>query len=116
MILLIPAYKITQSKPGDQAADHLSNPVSRELSYLSCNKLLSMNAAQKLGISSVLLTIAFFIMPFEISRIPIGWVCGITAGILGALAARRGSKWWLILPGLTFSVGIFAIVMSIYPE
>jgi hypothetical protein len=30
MILLEPAYKITQSKPGDQAADHLSNAVSRE--------------------------------------------------------------------------------------
>ena len=31
MILLIPAYKIAQSKPGDQAADHLSNPVLREV-------------------------------------------------------------------------------------
>ena len=31
MILLEPANKITHANVGDQAADHLSNPVSREL-------------------------------------------------------------------------------------
>jgi hypothetical protein len=45
MILLIPAYKITQSKPGDQAADHLSNPVFRE--RLSCVCILQPVICQR---------------------------------------------------------------------
>jgi hypothetical protein len=74
-----------------------------------------MALSTKLGISSVLLLIAFFGMPFWYRHFPVGWLSGVFSLVLGFWAFRKGSKWWLIIPVCVVVVAIFIVVMTFYP-
>jgi hypothetical protein len=59
-----------------------------------------MTQSVKLGIVSVVLLASTLIPPFSNWRYPITFACVGLSGLLGLLAARQGSGWWLAVPGV----------------
>ena len=57
-----------------------------------------MKRSTKTGIASAVLFSSIFIPPYREWRAPISIACIVLSCILGALAATRGKKWWLVIP------------------
>jgi hypothetical protein len=55
---------------------------------------------------------SFFDALFTHGDSPLGLVCAVISCVLGFLATRNGSKWWLVIPGLIVATFAFAIVMT----
>jgi hypothetical protein len=75
-----------------------------------------MKTSTKLGIASLLLTIGFIVLPFQAGDSPFGVVFGVLAFVVGILAARRGSKWWLLVPGAISVLVVFILLMTFHAE
>jgi hypothetical protein len=64
----------------------------------------------KLGTASALLLASSLVPPFWNWREPVSFASVGVSCVLGVLAAREGSKWWLVIPGLAvagFAVGLY---------
>jgi fatty acid desaturase len=57
-----------------------------------------MVRSTKLGIAAVFLLGSILIPPHTNWRGPIDFLCAGIAFVLGLLASRQGSNWWLIVP------------------
>ncbi len=59
---------------------------------------MTLTESSKLGIAgSVMMACAICFLPAPLST---SFVCVVLSALLGLLAARRGSKWWLAIPSL----------------
>ncbi|HEY1575526.1 MAG TPA: hypothetical protein VGF82_00435 [Terracidiphilus sp.] len=58
-----------------------------------------MTRSTKAGLISVALLLSILIPPYAEWRIPINLVCAVLSCVLGALAATRERRWWLVIPG-----------------
>ena len=58
-----------------------------------------MTRSTKAGLISLALLLSMFIPPYAEWRAPINLVCAVLSCVLGALAATRGRRWWLVVPG-----------------
>ena len=74
-----------------------------------------MTRSRKLGIVSAVLLGSIFIPPSSNWRQPISFASVGVSAVLGLLAARQGSKWWLVIPCaivVGFAVGLYLGVHS----
>jgi hypothetical protein len=74
-----------------------------------------MTRSAKSGIASALLLGSIFVPPFSNWREPITSASIVISGVLGLLAARRGSKWWLVVPCVILTgvaVGLYVTAHS----
>jgi hypothetical protein len=69
-----------------------------------------MTRSAKLGIASGLLLASILIPPYSNWREPLTFASVGVSGILGLLAAQRGSKWWLTIPTMILA----GIAMGLY--
>jgi energy-coupling factor transporter transmembrane protein EcfT len=54
----------------------------------------------KLGIASLLLIVASLVPAFLKPETPFTFICAWISCLLGFIAAKQGSKWWLVIPSL----------------
>jgi hypothetical protein len=67
----------------------------------------------KLGIAALIFMAgSFFAALFMRGDSPLGLVCAVISFVLGFLAARHGSKWWLLLPFVILVTTAFVLVMT----
>jgi hypothetical protein len=71
-----------------------------------------MTRSVKLGTVSVVLLASTLIPPFSNWRYPITFACVGLSGLLGLLAARQGSKWWLAIPGMIVGGVAFGLYLG----
>ena len=71
-----------------------------------------MTKSNKLGIASAVLAFSIFLPPSADWRGPINIVVVIAAAILGAMAARQGSKWWLLIPCAIVSALVIGLIFT----
>jgi hypothetical protein len=74
-----------------------------------------MTRSAKSGIASALLLGSIFVPPFSNWRQPITSASIVLSGVLGLLAARHGSKWWLVVPSLIVAgvaIGLYVATHS----
>jgi hypothetical protein len=64
--------------------------------------IAASNLSRKLGIASSILAAVFLVSPFGM-----GWIFAVASVALGILAARRGSKWWLVFPSSNMLMYVF---------
>ena len=57
-----------------------------------------MKLSVKLGIAALILMAGYFAAQFIHGDSPLGLVCAVISCVLGFVAARKGSKWWLLIP------------------
>jgi energy-coupling factor transporter transmembrane protein EcfT len=70
-----------------------------------------MRRSTKLGIASLILVGSVFIYPTPEWRSPISMAAVWIAIVLSLIAAKQGSKWWLVVPGVVFTVnGLLAYI------
>jgi len=67
----------------------------------------------KAGITALLLLVSIFLPPYIEWRAPINLTCAVLACILGALAAARGRRWWLLIPGSIVAGLVLALYLSV---
>ena len=76
-------------------------------------KMAAMSLSIKLGIASSILVAVFIVSPFGV-----GWIFAIASIVLAVLAARRGSRWWLLVPStivlMYVFIAAFIIIGRIY--
>jgi len=75
-----------------------------------------MTTSEKLGIASVLLTVGSFLLLIPAGDSPLSVAFGVIAFLLGILAARRGSKWWLLIPGVISVLVVVVFLMTFHAE
>jgi hypothetical protein len=75
-----------------------------------------LSPSAKLGTSGLVLMTVFFVLPFWYWHLPVGWTIGALSAVLGLLAARHGSKWWLLIPATVALMVVFIVAMTIFPE
>ncbi len=74
-----------------------------------------MTRSAKLGSSALVLAAGSILSPIWEKELPFSFVCGVISCVLGWLASRDGSRWWLMIPasviaatiliaGLTFNI------------
>src|SRR5712691_7695708 len=74
-----------------------------------------MTRSRKLGIASAVLLGSIFLPPFANWRQPISFASVGVSAVLGLLAAKQGSKWWLLIPCVIvagLAVGLYLAVHS----
>ena len=74
--------------------------------------LSRVTKSTKLGIASAVLLFTVFLPPSADWRGPINIVVVIASAILGALAARQGSKWWLLIPCAIASAFVIGLIFT----
>lgn len=57
-----------------------------------------MRLSMKLGIASLAISGLAGVLAVYAPQVPLAFVAAFLACVLGALAAHRGSKWWLAIP------------------
>ena len=78
--------------------------------------MTEVSLSRKLGIASLVLMAAFIILPFNARSFPLGSLFGIASVVLGVLAGRRGSKWWLVVPSaIVLFVAFIATFLVVGP-
>ena len=65
-----------------------------------------MTRSAKLGISSLILVTGSIVSPIWEKELPFSFVCGVISCVLGWLASREGSRWWLLIPASVITVTI----------
>jgi hypothetical protein len=74
-----------------------------------------MTRSGKLGIASAVLLGSIFVPPYPNWREPISFVSVGVSAVLGLLAAKQGSKWWLVIPCVImvgFAAGLYLAAHS----
>ena len=72
-----------------------------------------MTKSTKLGIASAVLLFSVFLPPSAPWRDAINVVVLIASVILGVLASRQGSKWWLLIPCAIVSACVVGLLFSL---
>ena len=72
-----------------------------------------MTKSTKLGIASAVLLFSIFLPPSADWRGPINIVVVIASAVLGGLAARQGSKWWLLIPCAIVSALVIGLISMV---
>ena len=75
-----------------------------------------MTRATQFGIASLVLLGASFVLPFWDMQMPLSSSASGASCILAIVAAWKGSKWWLVVPGTVAVEAVFIVLMMIYPE
>jgi len=75
-----------------------------------------MTHSAKLGMASIVLLGGFAISPFMLGNVPFGWTFAILAALLGWLASRKGTKWWLGVPILVVAFTVFVALILFHGE
>ena len=73
-----------------------------------------MTQSVKLGTVSVVVLASTLIPPFSNWRYPMTFACVGLSGLLGLLAARQGSKWWLATPGMIIGGLAFGLYLGLH--
>ena len=71
-----------------------------------------MKLSVKLGIAALILMAGSVVAASMHGDFPLGLVCAVISCVLGFLAARNGSKWWLLIPGVILATTAFVIVVT----
>ena len=71
-----------------------------------------MTRSTKLGVAGCLLLGCYAAVSFWISDWPFIVACAAISGLLGSMAARRGSKWWLAIPLLSIVWSVILAYMT----
>ena len=69
-----------------------------------------MTKSTKLGIASAVLLFSVFLPPPAAWHDVVNAVAIIVSAVLGALAARQGSKWWLLIPCAIVSAVVVGLI------
>jgi len=72
---------------------------------------LSMRLSTKLGIASLAMLVLSGVLAVLAPRLPLEFVAGFLACIFGVWAALRGTKWWLVVPGIL--IVLFLLILFI---
>ena len=72
-----------------------------------------MTKSTKLGIASAVLLFSVFLPPSAEWRQPVNIVVVIASAILGAMAAREGSRWWLLIPCAIVSILVLGVLFTV---
>ena len=71
-----------------------------------------MTKSTKLGIASAVLLFSVFLPPSAPWRDAINIVVVIASAVLGVLAARQGSRWWLLIPCAILSAFLVGLLFT----
>jgi hypothetical protein len=66
----------------------------------------------KLGIAALIFLVGSLAAAGMHGDSPLALVCAVISCVLGFLAARNGSKWWLLIPGVILATTAFVIVVT----
>jgi hypothetical protein len=73
-----------------------------------------MQISTKLGIASLaMMVLSGVLTAFEL-RVPLAFLAGFLACVLGAFAAQRGTKWWLAIPGCSMVLFLFVLIIAFH--
>ena len=72
---------------------------------------LYMRLSMKLGIASLTMLGLSGGLAIYAPQVPLAFVAGFLACVLGALAAQRGTKWWLVVPGVL--IALFLLILYV---
>jgi hypothetical protein len=78
--------------------------------------IMGVTRSSKLGFSSLLLFAGFIVLPFWAGNLPFGWIFAVISSVLGWLASRQGTKWWLLIPGSIVALVVFIAVVTFHQE
>jgi energy-coupling factor transporter transmembrane protein EcfT len=78
---------------------------------VSDQESLYMRLSMKLGIASLALLGLSAVLAVLAPQLPLAFVAGFLACVLGALAAQRGTKWWLAVPCVL--VALFLLILYV---
>ena len=71
-----------------------------------------MKISTKLGIASLAMMCLSGVLTAYAPRFPLAFVAGFLACALGAVAAQRGTKWWLAIPGCSMALFLFVLFIA----
>ena len=72
-----------------------------------------MTKSAKLGVASALLLFSIYLPPSADWRRPVNIVMAIASAVLGAMAARQGSRWWLLIPCAIVSAFVVGLIFTV---
>jgi hypothetical protein len=70
-----------------------------------------MSLSTKLGIASLAMLSLSLALAVLAPQLPVGFAAGFLACIFGALAAQRGTKWWLAVPCVL--IALFLLILYV---